>query len=197
MGACTIKIFKLLVTIVSFGFVATEASAQITKITTSYVCDSAAVLPLWIAKYAGIFARNGLEVQTVRVHASVGVMALLSGELQVVLASGPVVVESALRGSNAVYVACGMSTLDFALVSRPEVKNALPLKGATVGLSAFRGANPSATRFALQKLGVAQKDVSLVVVGGTTERIASLRAGKIQATLFSPPQNFAAQAEGF
>ena len=197
MGACTIKIFKLLVTIVSFGFVATEASAQITKITTSYVSDSAAVLPLWIAKYAGIFARNGLEVQTVRVHASVGVMALLSGELQVVLASGPVVVESALRGSNAVYVACGMSTLDFALVSRPEIKNALPLKGATVGLSAFRGANPSATRFALQKLGVAQKDVSLIVVGGTTERIASLRAGKIQATLFSPPQNFAAQAEGF
>jgi ABC-type nitrate/sulfonate/bicarbonate transport system substrate-binding protein len=49
----------------------------------------------------------------------------------------------------------------------------------------------------LQKLGVAQKDVSLIVVGGTPERIASLRAGKIQATLFSPPQSFAAQAEGF
>jgi ABC-type nitrate/sulfonate/bicarbonate transport system substrate-binding protein len=46
-------------------------------------------------------------------------------------------------------------------------------------------------------MGIAQKDVSLLVVGGTTERIASLRAGKIQATLFSPPQNFAAQAEGF
>src|SRR5688572_19089014 len=197
MGARTMKIFKLLVAIVSFGFVATEASPQITKITTSYVSDSAAVLPLWIAKDTGIFARNGLDVQAVRVHASVGVMALLSGELQFVLASGPVVVESALRGSNTVYVAGGMSTLDFALVSRPEIKTALQLKGATVGLSAFRGANPTATRYALQKMGVAQKDVSLLVVGGTTERIASLRAGKIQATLFSPPQNFAAQAEGF
>ncbi len=191
------KVFRLLVAIVGFGFAANEASAQITKITTSYVSDSAAVLPLWIAKDTGIFARNGLEVQAVRVHASVGVMALLSGELQFVLASGPVVVESALRGSNTVYVAGGMSTLDFALVSRPEIKTALQLKGATVGLSAFRGANPTATRFALQKMGVAQKDVSLLVVGGTTERIASLRAGKIQATLFSPPQNFAAQAEGF
>jgi ABC-type nitrate/sulfonate/bicarbonate transport system substrate-binding protein len=80
------KIFKLLVAIISFGFVATEASAQITKITTSYVSDSAAVLPLWIAKDTGIFARNGLDVQAVRVHASVGVMALLSGELQFVLA---------------------------------------------------------------------------------------------------------------
>ena len=34
----------------------------------------------------------------------------------------------------------------------------------------------------------------MIVVGGTPERIASLRAGK---TLFSPVQNFAAQAEGF
>ena len=174
-----------------------EASAQLTKVTTSYVSDSAGVLPLWIAKETGIFARNGLEVQAVRVHASVGVMALLSGELQFVLASGPVVVESALRGSNTVYVAGGMSTLDFALVSRPEIKTAEQLKGTTIGLSAFRGANPTATRFALQKLGLAPSDVSLIVVGGTAERIASLRAAKIHATLFSPPQNYAAQREGF
>jgi ABC-type nitrate/sulfonate/bicarbonate transport system substrate-binding protein len=121
----------------------------------------------------------------------------MSGELQFVLASGPVVVDSALRGSNAVYVAGGMSTLDFVLVTRPEIKTAEQLKGGTVGLSAFRGANPTATRFALQKLGLGPKDVSLIVVGGTSERIASLRLGKIQGTLFSPPQNITAQREGF
>jgi len=134
-----------------------EASAQLTKVTTSYVSDSAGVLPLWLAKEAGIFARNGLDVQAVRVHAAVGVMALMSGELQFVLASGPVVVDSALRGSNAVYVAGGMSTLDFVLVTRPEIKTAEQLKGGTVGLSAFRGANPTATRFALQKLDLGQE----------------------------------------
>ena len=174
-----------------------KAGAQLTKVTTSYVSDSAGVLPLWLAKEAGIFARNGLDVQAVRVHAAVGVMALMSGELQFVLASGPVVVDSALRGSNAVYVAGGMSTLDFVLVTRPEIKTAEQLKGGTVGLSAFRGANPTATRFALQKLGLGPKDVSLIVVGGTSERIASLRLGKIQGTLFSPPQNITAQREGF
>jgi hypothetical protein len=46
-------------------------SAQMAKITTSYVSDSAGVLPLWLAKEAGIFARNGLDVQAVRVHAAV------------------------------------------------------------------------------------------------------------------------------
>ena len=194
------KICRGFFTVLTFCWLSafpTEAGAQLTKVTTSYVSDSAGVLPLWLAKEAGIFARNGLDVQAVRVHAAVGVMALMSGELQFVLASGPVVVDSALRGSNAVYVAGGMSTLDFVLVTRPEIKTAEQLKGGTVGLSAFRGANPTATRFALQKLGLGPKDVSLIVVGGTSERIASLRLGKIQGTLFSPPQNITAQREGF
>ena len=191
------KIFAAALVLCSFGAFVRSAGAQLTKITTSYVSDSAGVLPLWIAKDAGIFARNGLEVQAVRVHAAVGVMALMSGELQFVMASGPVVIDSALRGSGAVYVAGGMSTLDFVLITRPEIKSAEQLKGGTVGLSAFRGANPAATRFALQKLGLGPKDVSLLVVGGTSERIASLRLGKIHGTLFSPPQNITAQREGF
>jgi hypothetical protein len=84
-----------------------------------------------------------------------------------------VVAESALRGSNTVCVADGMSTLDFVLVTRPEIKTAEQLEGGTVDLSAIRGANPTATRVALQKLGLAPKDVSLMVVGGTSERTAS------------------------
>lgn len=172
------KICRRFFTFLAFfglGALPIETSAQLTKVTTSYVSDSAGVLPLWPAKETDIFARNGLDV----------------------LASGPVLVDSALRGSNAVYVAGGMSTLDFVLVTRPEIKTAEQLKGGTVGLSAFRGANPTATRFALQKLGLGPKDVSLIVVGGTSERIASLRLGKIQGTLFSPPQNITAQREGF
>ena len=194
------RIVKMMVTILIFGAFSAlsgAVNAQPAKVITSYVSDSAGVLPLWIAKDAGIFARNGLEVQAVRVHANVGVMALMSGELQFVLASGPVVLDSALRGSNAVYVAGGMSTLDFVLITRPDIKTADQLKGGIVGLAALRGANPTATRFALQKLGLAPKDVSLIVVGGISERIASLRLGKIHGTLFSPPQNITAQREGF
>ena len=59
------KLFQLTV-ILTLGLVIelrTEAAAQLTKITTAYISDSAGVLPLWIAKDTGIFARNGLEVQ--------------------------------------------------------------------------------------------------------------------------------------
>jgi ABC-type nitrate/sulfonate/bicarbonate transport system substrate-binding protein len=72
------KICRRLFTFLAFlglSALSIEASAQLTKVTTSYVSDSAGVLPLWLAKEAGIFARNGLNVQAVRVHAAVGVMA--------------------------------------------------------------------------------------------------------------------------
>ena len=58
------KLFKLLTLILILGLgveFPTEAPAQLTRITTSYVSDSAGVLPLWIAKDTGIFARNGLR----------------------------------------------------------------------------------------------------------------------------------------
>ena len=153
-------IYKRFFVVLVFGYLGSlpiNPSAQLTKVTTSYVSDSAGVLPLWLAKEAGIFARNGLDVQAVRVHAAVGVMALMSGELQFVLASSPVVVDSALRGSSAVYVAGGMSTLDFVLVTRPEIKTPEQLKGATVGLSAFRGATPPPPVLLCRSLDLGQK----------------------------------------
>ena len=56
---------RLLVSFALFYIVALpcEAPAQLAKVTTSYVSDSAGVLPLWIAKESGLFSRNGLDVQ--------------------------------------------------------------------------------------------------------------------------------------
>jgi ABC-type nitrate/sulfonate/bicarbonate transport system substrate-binding protein len=60
------KIRRRLFAFLAFGWLSAlpmAAGAQLIKVTTSYVSDSAAVLPLWLAKEAGIFARNGLDVQ--------------------------------------------------------------------------------------------------------------------------------------
>jgi ABC-type nitrate/sulfonate/bicarbonate transport system substrate-binding protein len=69
------KISRRFFTVIALSWLSAlpvQASAQLTKVTTSYVSDSAGVLPLWLAKEAGIFARNGLDVQAVRVHAGGG-----------------------------------------------------------------------------------------------------------------------------
>jgi ABC-type nitrate/sulfonate/bicarbonate transport system substrate-binding protein len=172
-------------------------SAQSKKIKVGYSSDAPGSLATWLAKEAGIFARNGLEAELVRTRSTIGVLALLSGDLDFIQASGPTVIESGLRGSDLVYVAGGMATLDFILLSQPEIKTPELLRGGILGLASIRGASLVATEFALEKLGLKPKDVKYIVVGGTPERLIALRNKQLQATLLSPPTSIVAEREGF
>ena len=176
---------------------ASGAWAQAKKIKVGYSSDAPGSLVTWLARETGIFAKNGLDADLVRVRTTIGVMALLSGELDFIQASGPVVIESSLRGSDLVYIAGGMATLDFIFMSQPEIKTAEMLKGGVVGLASIRGASLVATEFALDKLGLKSNDVKFIVIGGTPERLISLRNKRLQATLLSPPTSIVAEREGF
>ena len=129
-----------------------NAWAQAKKIKVGYSSDAPGSLATWLARDTGIFAKNGLDVELVRTRTTVGVMALLSGELDFIQASGPVVIESNLRGTDLVYVAGGMATLDFIFMSQPEIKSAEMLKGGVVGLASIRGVRV----FHYGKLGATQ-----------------------------------------
>ena len=194
-----IKTLSLVVSALTFATISssTETWAQAKKIKVGYSSDAPGSLVTWLARETGIFAKNGLDVELVRTRTTVGVMALLSGELDFIQASGPVVIESNLRGSDLVYVACGMATLDFIFTSQPEIKSPEMLKGGVVGLASIRGASLVATEFALDKLGLKSKDVKFIVVGGTPERLIALRNKLLQATLLSPPTSIVAEKEGF
>ena len=175
----------------------TGAWSQAKKIKVGYSSDAPGSLVTWLARETGIFAKNGLDADLVRTRTTIGVMALLSGELDFIQASGPVVIESSLRGSDLVYIAGGMATLDFIFMSQPEIKTAELLKGGVVGLASIRGASLVATEFALNKLGLKSDDVKFIVIGGTPERLISLRNKRLQATLLSPPTSIVAEREEF
>jgi ABC-type nitrate/sulfonate/bicarbonate transport system substrate-binding protein len=52
---------------------------------------------MWVAKEAGIFKRNGLDVELIREQAATSVMALLSCELNVIHGAAAAVVQSNVR----------------------------------------------------------------------------------------------------
>ena len=170
---------------------------QAKRLKVGYSSDAPGSLATWLAKETGIFAKNGLNVDLVRTRTTIGVMALLSGELDFIQASGPVVVESNLRGTDLVYVAGGMATLDFIFMSQPEIKTAETLRGGVVGLASIRGASLVASEFALERLGLKPEEVKFIVVGGTPERLIALRNKLLHATLLSPPTSIVAEREGF
>ena len=174
------------------------ASAQLTKMTVGYGSISAAQLPIWIAKEAGIFSKNGLDVQLVFFKGSTtAVMALLSRETPISQVTGPPIVNAGLRGGDSVFVAGGAVIIDYWLMSRPEIKTAEQLKGGSIAVSTFGGQADFVSRIALKKLGLTPgKDVTMVQIGVAADRLTATETGKVRAAVLNSPESFIGEKRG-
>jgi NitT/TauT family transport system substrate-binding protein len=174
------------------------ASAQLVKVAVGYSAISADQLPAWVAKDTGIFERNGLDVQVIFfTGGSTAILALISGDVPITQVSGPGLVNSALAGSEAVFIAGGMTSLNYVLMGKPGVKSAEQLKGGTVAISRFGSATDTIARFALKKIGLTpEKDVAIVQVGSGPDRLAAVLTGRVTAAVINPPSSFQAEKKG-
>src|ERR1044071_2401896 len=169
------------------------------KLAVGYGSISTNYLPLWMAKEAGIFRKNGLDVDTVFFTSSpTAFMALLAGETAITINPGPDVVNAHLAGADVVFVAGGTVALDWWLVSRPEIKTASLLRGGAVGISRFGSSSEFIARYALQKIGLTPaKDTTIVQIGSPLSRQAAMDTGKGQATVYTAIHTFTAEKKGF
>src|SRR4030095_14988461 len=107
------------------------ASAQLTKLTIGSNTLSGSGLPAWVAKDAGIFRKNGLDVQIVYFRGgTITAMALVARETPIGQVTGPPIVSARLKGADAGMIARGNVVSEYWLMSRPEIKTAAQLKGA-------------------------------------------------------------------
>jgi NitT/TauT family transport system substrate-binding protein len=174
------------------------ALAQQTRLNVGYSAISADQLPAWVAKETGIFAKNGLDVQLIFfTGGTTAILALVSADVPITQVSGPGLVNSALAGSDAVFVAAGITSLNYVLMGRPGIKSAEQLKGGTVAISRFGSATDSIARFALRKIGLTPgKDVTIVQVGSGPDRLNAAVTGKVTASVLNPPSSFLAEKRG-
>ena len=95
------------------------AGAQLARLNVGYSAVSADQLPAWVAKETGIFAQNGLDAQLIFfTGGTTAILALVSGDVPVTQVSGPGLVNSALAGSDAVFIAAGMTSLNYVLMGK-------------------------------------------------------------------------------
>jgi len=106
-------------------------------------------------------------------------------------------VNSAFAGSDAVFVAAGITSLNYVLMGKPGIKSAEQLRGGTVAISRFGSATDTIARFALRKIGLNPvKDVTLVQVGSGPERLSAALTGRVTASVINPPSSFVAEKKG-
>jgi NitT/TauT family transport system substrate-binding protein len=175
-----------------------QALAQMTRVNVGYSAVSADQLPAWVAKEAGIFAKNGLDVPLIFfTGGTTAILALVSKDVPITQVSGPGLVNSVLAGSDAVFVAAGMTSLNYVLMGKPGLKTTEQLKGGTLAISRFGSATDSIARFALKKIGLTPgKDLTIVQVGSGPERLNAVMTGKVSAAVINPPSSFIAEKRG-
>ena len=180
-------------------FVKADACAQLTKLNVGYVGVTSDNAAAFIARETGIYSRNGLDVQLIYFNSgSTAVTALITGDTPISQTAGPSVINATLNGSDTVMIAGGNVTLDYWMLSRPEIKTPEQLKGGAVAISRFGSASDFIVRYALQRLGLTPvKDVAILQVGSLTERLAAMETRRVQATVLAPPAMYQAQTRGF
>jgi NitT/TauT family transport system substrate-binding protein len=72
-------------------------------------------------------------------------------------------------------------------VAHPSIRQPRDLQRKRIGITRFGAATDYAAKLALKSWGLTAKDVEIVQTGGIGEAYAALKAGLIQATVFSPP----------
>lgn len=153
--------------------------------------------PVVVAMRKGFYKEEGIDVDKVQMQPAIGVKALISGDVDYLLAWG-----SALRAAvtgvpiKAVVGIAGRPL--HVLVARPEIKTPKDLKGRVIGVDSVAGTVDYLARVAVRHFGFEpEKDVKIIVTGESPTRLAALHAGSIDATPIDVAFAVKAEDEGF
>lgn len=153
--------------------------------------------PLLYGIERGFYRDEGIDLVYVSLRADLGIKALLSGDIDYSYSTGTII-RGAILGLPVRNLSFDFSRVLHALMSRPDIPNAVALKGKRVGVSSFGATGDLAARVGLRSLGLdPDKDVTIITLGTDTLRHAALIAGTVQATHMPVPLNIQLKKEGY
>jgi NitT/TauT family transport system substrate-binding protein len=185
--------------ILSFGSV-TDSQGQVQTLTAFYTAPVVSMAPMWIAKEAGFFKKQGLDVRIVFIPSGpTGVTAILAGEADVGIIGGFAPIRAIVGGAKGLAIIGETKNAIVAtIVGKKEITTAQELKGKRLGIDRI-GSNPdmftqaALSRFQMDPL----RDLQYIQMGNIGQGIPALKAGAIDALTASPPDDLVAQKLGF
>ena len=144
---------------------------------------SPAHLPVWVAKDAGYFEKQGLNVEPVHIRGgSLITLAIITGDLPFSGVGAESVVAARAAGGDVVLLACPVDADPVYLITRPEIKSAAELKGQASAVTRYGSTTHFYLRAALQHVGLnPDKDMTVLQLGAGPEMVAALEVGRIVA----------------
>src|SRR5438309_2268128 len=158
-------------------------------------------LPTAVARGAGFFKGEGLDVRPVTLSSSGPIMMalLMSGQADIVIAGAVAILRGIARGAPVVVVSGHLNRMSYALMTGKGLKTVADFKGKTIGITGIGGMGELTVVESLRRHGlVKDRDFSVLnIEGGPAARIAALKTGKVQAVPLTPGQRVQAENDGF
>jgi sulfonate transport system substrate-binding protein len=192
------KWLKVMVAAVVFLLLANSASAQ-DRMRIAWAGSTPSNTPIWVADQKGFFKKNGLNAEVIAISAStIVIQALLTGEVDFIIAPSATLVTSRLAGADTVMVSTNLPLFIDHIVSLGDITSVEQLKGKTGGVNRLGTTSDMTLRLALRRLGVdPEKDTKIIATGENPQRLAALARNITQFTLLGEPLVKEAEKMGF
>ncbi len=184
MKALTIR--GVLAALIWLGTQSSLPAADTIRIAYSSVNPHA--LLVYLADKRGLFAKYGLSSVVVYIPGgSTVVQTMMSGDVDLGQLTGAPGVAANLRGADILYIAMTDDRMGYQLATRREIRSPADLKGKRLGISRFASSADFGTRTLLKRLGIDPKEVTILQIGNESDRLAALKSGTIDGSVFNAP----------
>lgn len=155
--------------------------------------------PIWVADQKDFFKKNGLIAEVIAISAStIVIQALLTGEVDFIIAPSATLVTSRLAGADAIMVSTNLPLFIDHIVSTADITSIEQLRGKTGGVNRLGTTSDMTLRLALRRLGIdPEKDAKIIATGENPQRLAALARNLTQFTLLGEPLVREAEKMGF
>ena len=181
-------------------FLLPSAEAQVTRTKVGYSSIGVGQSLVWVAKDAGLFRENGLDVQLIFIgSSSIVTQAVIAGDVPIAIMAGSTAIGSQLAGADLVIAASTKKDPAQAfLVTAKGISQPSQLKGKKLAVSQLGASSDFILRVILKKIGlVPEKDVAIIQVGSSPVRMAALANGVADGTALTFEEMMIAKKMGF
>jgi NitT/TauT family transport system substrate-binding protein len=184
--------------LVIFFLIVPSTARSAEKLRVSHCYIGGAVMPLWAAKDASLFNREGLDVEMIWIQGNPSVASLISGEIDILYCIPHTVISAMAGGADLLFIASVYNRMQYRIVAAPGIDKPEQLKGKVVGVARVHDVSHFYLRLALQKLGMnPDQDIRIAAVGGQNDRVLALKSGRVAATIVNPANALVLEKTGF
>jgi NitT/TauT family transport system substrate-binding protein len=139
--------------------------------------------PVFVAHEKGFFDKNGLKAEIIRINSEpTTYQALISGDIDATSGAPTGLVQYNIQGVPVVSLGSWDNLVSYTMITKEKIDDLAQLKGKKVGINRLGGKSSLVLRVMLEDAGLnAMKDVTLLQLGGSQERLAALIRGGIDA----------------